>query len=104
MSSSTKTSEESPGSPTSPGLPPPVASFPPVLVTADNVRNKCRELLVAALQTGGEEPPKPRLFLQWAGRVPVKLRNPVFSGDHLALGVDCQHLAAQIEEDILQPT
>eukprot|EP00066_Takifugu_rubripes_P028156 XP_011617422.1 PREDICTED: transcription elongation factor A protein 2-like [Takifugu rubripes] len=72
---STKASDESSGAPTGPGLPPPVAAFPPALVTKDNVRNKCRELLVAALQTGG---------------------------DHLTMGVDCQHLAAQIEEEIYQ--
>lgn len=55
LSSSTKTSDESSGTPTSPGLPPPVPSFPPAPITTGNVRNKCRELLVAALQTGGEQ-------------------------------------------------
>uniref|UniRef100_A0A3Q3WGP7 Transcription elongation factor n=1 Tax=Mola mola TaxID=94237 RepID=A0A3Q3WGP7_MOLML len=38
-----------------PTLPPQVTSFPPAPVTADSVRNKCRELLVAALQTDGEQ-------------------------------------------------
>uniref|UniRef100_A0A3Q3WAT1 Transcription elongation factor n=1 Tax=Mola mola TaxID=94237 RepID=A0A3Q3WAT1_MOLML len=49
-----------------PTLPPQVTSFPPAPVTADSVRNKCRELLVAALQT---------------------------DGDHLTVGVDCERLA-----------
>lgn len=55
LSSSTKTPDEPPGAPTSPGLPPPVPSFPPAPIATGNVRNKCRELLVAALQTGGEQ-------------------------------------------------
>uniref|UniRef100_H3D194 Transcription elongation factor n=1 Tax=Tetraodon nigroviridis TaxID=99883 RepID=H3D194_TETNG len=71
---STKTSDESSVGPTCPSLPQPVPAFPPAPITTGNVRNKCRELLVAALQTGG---------------------------DHLTMGVNCQHLAAQIEEDIL---
>ena len=54
LSSSIKTSDESPSAPTSPGLPPTVPSFPPAPITTGNVRSKCRELLVAALQTGGE--------------------------------------------------
>ncbi|XP_068193222.1 transcription elongation factor A protein 2 [Antennarius striatus] len=61
--------------PPPPSLPPQVTSFPPAPVTTDNVRNKCRELLVAALQT---------------------------DDDHRTTGVDCQHLAAQIEEEIFQ--
>lgn len=44
-----------PTSPTTPTLPPRVTSFPPPPVTTDSVRNKCRELLVAALQTDGED-------------------------------------------------
>uniref|UniRef100_A0A8C5N6B9 Transcription elongation factor A protein 2-like n=1 Tax=Gouania willdenowi TaxID=441366 RepID=A0A8C5N6B9_GOUWI len=42
-----------PLTPLTPTPPPPlrVTSFPPAPVTTDNVRNKCRELLVAALQT-----------------------------------------------------
>ncbi|KAF3860814.1 hypothetical protein F7725_001069, partial [Dissostichus mawsoni] len=52
----------------------PVSSFPPPPVTTDSVRNKCRELLVAALQT---------------------------DGDYKNIGANCGHLAAQIEEDIL---
>lgn len=49
---STKTSAESPSTPT---LPARVTTFPPPAVTTDSVRNKCRELLVVALQTDGEE-------------------------------------------------
>lgn len=64
-----------PTTPTTPTLPPRVTSFPPAPVTTDSVRNKCRELLVAALQT---------------------------DGDHQTIGVDCEHLAAQIEEEIFQ--
>uniref|UniRef100_A0A665VNL4 Transcription elongation factor A (SII), 2 n=1 Tax=Echeneis naucrates TaxID=173247 RepID=A0A665VNL4_ECHNA len=63
-----------PTSPNAPALPSQVTSFPPAPVTADSVRNKCRELLVAALQT---------------------------DDDHKTIGVDCEHLAAQIEEHIL---
>ncbi|XP_028265689.1 transcription elongation factor A protein 2 isoform X2 [Parambassis ranga] len=73
---------ETPTIPTSPTSPttatthqPRVATFPPAPVTTDSVRNKCRELLVAALQT---------------------------DDDHKAVGVDCEHLAAQIEEQIFQ--
>ncbi|XP_024915480.1 transcription elongation factor A protein 2 isoform X3 [Cynoglossus semilaevis] len=50
-------------------------TFPTAAVTTDNVRNKCRELLVAALQT---------------------------DNDHKSIDVDCEHLAAQIEELIYQ--
>lgn len=49
---SSKTSAESPSAPT---LPARVTTFPPAAVTTDSVRNKCRELLVVALQTDGEE-------------------------------------------------
>lgn len=58
---SSKKAEESPDSPSpSPSTPtipfvPRVTSFPPAPVTTDTVRNKCRELLVVALQTDGEE-------------------------------------------------
>lgn len=55
LSSSTKKSDECSGAPTDPGIPPPVPSFPPALITTGNVRNKSRELLVTALQTGGEQ-------------------------------------------------
>ncbi|XP_035500520.2 transcription elongation factor A protein 2 isoform X1 [Scophthalmus maximus] len=75
---SSKKSEETPDSPTPPtlpALPAQVTSFPPAPVTTDSVRNKCRELLVAALQT---------------------------DDDHKTIGVDCDHLAAQIEEQIFQ--
>ncbi|XP_044066047.1 transcription elongation factor A protein 2 isoform X1 [Siniperca chuatsi] len=72
---SSKKSGEPPTTPTTPTLPPLVTSFPPAPVTTDSVRNKCRELLVAALQT---------------------------DDDHKTIGVDCEHLAAQIEEEIFQ--
>ncbi|XP_055022422.1 transcription elongation factor A protein 2 [Boleophthalmus pectinirostris] len=52
-----------------------MTSFPPAPVTSDSVRNKCRELLVSALQT---------------------------DGDYKSYGVDCAHLAAQIEDQIYQ--
>ncbi|XP_062247441.1 transcription elongation factor A protein 2 [Platichthys flesus] len=68
---SRKTSEETP---TNPAPPTRVTSFPPAPVTTDSVRNKCRELLAAALQS---------------------------DDDHKTFGVDCYHLAAQIEEHIL---
>nr|XP_057907455.1 transcription elongation factor A protein 2 isoform X1 [Doryrhamphus excisus] len=67
---SSKTSAESPVA-----LPTPVTSFPPIPVTSDSVRNKCRELLVAALQ---------------------------MDDDYKTIGVDCGDLAAQIEEQIFQ--
>ncbi|XP_068452794.1 transcription elongation factor A protein 2 isoform X5 [Clinocottus analis] len=82
-----KKSGESPPSPSStskpstpaspaPSAPPPlVSSFPPAPVTTHSVRNKCRELLVAALQT---------------------------DDDHKTIGVHCENLAAQIEEEIFQ--
>ncbi|XP_037357392.1 transcription elongation factor A protein 2 isoform X3 [Talpa occidentalis] len=54
---------------------PRITTFPPVPVTCDAVRNKCREMLTAALQTGG---------------------------DHVAVGVDCGRLSAQIEECIFR--
>ncbi|XP_040914152.1 transcription elongation factor A protein 2 [Toxotes jaculatrix] len=72
---SNKKSVETPTTPTTPTLPARVTSFPPAPVTTDNIRNKCRELLVAALQT---------------------------DDDHKTIGVDCEHLAAQIEEQIFQ--
>ncbi|XP_019746179.1 transcription elongation factor A protein 2 isoform X2 [Hippocampus comes] len=53
----------------------PVTSFPAIPLTTDNVRNKCRELLVAALQT---------------------------ADDYKTFGVDCSLLAAQIEEQIFE--
>ncbi|XP_051805650.1 transcription elongation factor A protein 2 isoform X2 [Acanthochromis polyacanthus] len=69
------TTPTSPTTPTTPTFTPQFTSFPPAPVTTDNVRNKCRELLVAALQT---------------------------DNDHKTIGVDCEHLAAQIEEQIFQ--
>ncbi|XP_045384064.1 transcription elongation factor A protein 2 isoform X3 [Lemur catta] len=53
---------------------PRMTTFPPVPVTCDAVRNKCREMLTAALQT---------------------------DHDHVATGADCERLSAQIEEYIL---
>ncbi|KAL1786613.1 transcription elongation factor A (SII), 2 [Sigmodon hispidus] len=50
---------------------PRITTFPPVPITCDAVRNKCREMLTLALQT---------------------------DNDHVAVGVDCEHLSAQIEE------
>ncbi|NP_001016290.1 transcription elongation factor A (SII), 3 [Xenopus tropicalis] len=50
---------------------PKMTRFPPLPVTSDSVRTKCREMLRAALQT---------------------------DGDHVAIGADCEFLAAQIEE------
>ncbi|XP_016057508.1 PREDICTED: transcription elongation factor A protein 2 isoform X3 [Miniopterus natalensis] len=59
---------------------PRMTTFPPVPVTCDAVRNKCREMLTAALQTD-------RLLL---------------AGDHMALSTDCERLSAQIEECIFR--
>uniref|UniRef100_A0A2I3GQA5 Transcription elongation factor A2 n=1 Tax=Nomascus leucogenys TaxID=61853 RepID=A0A2I3GQA5_NOMLE len=53
---------------------PRITTFPPVPVTCDAVRSKCREMLAAALQT---------------------------DRDHVAIGADCERLSAQIEEYIL---
>ncbi|XP_045548812.1 transcription elongation factor A protein 2 isoform X2 [Salmo salar] len=80
------TSKDSPGSsdqrklpepPTTPTTPttPKFTSFPPAPVTTDSVRTKCRELLVAALQT---------------------------DDDHKTIGTDTENLAAQIEDCIYQ--
>ncbi|XP_077070416.1 transcription elongation factor A protein 2 isoform X1 [Siphateles boraxobius] len=73
-SSDTSNKQETPKTPTTP-VTPKFTSFPPAPVTTDSVRTKCRELLVAALQT---------------------------DGDHQTIGADCEHLAAQIEDYILQ--
>ncbi|XP_049725374.1 transcription elongation factor A protein 2 isoform X6 [Loxodonta africana] len=54
---------------------PRMTTFPPVPITCDAVRNKCREMLAAALQT---------------------------DHDHVAIGADCEHLSAQIEECIFR--
>uniref|UniRef100_A0A3P9DP52 Transcription elongation factor n=1 Tax=Maylandia zebra TaxID=106582 RepID=A0A3P9DP52_9CICH len=74
--SSEKGSVGPPSTPTSPTTTTlsQVTSFPPASVTMGCVRSKSRELLVAALQT---------------------------DDDHKAIRVDCEHLAAQIEEHIL---
>ncbi|XP_048873922.1 transcription elongation factor A protein 2 isoform X1 [Brienomyrus brachyistius] len=68
--SSSKT-QDAPKTPTTPKF----TSFPPTPVTTDNVRTKCRELLVAALKT---------------------------DDDYKTIGANCEHLAAQIEECIYQ--
>ncbi|XP_037017481.1 transcription elongation factor A protein 2 isoform X2 [Artibeus jamaicensis] len=54
---------------------PRMTTFPPVPVTCDAVRNKCREMLTAALQT---------------------------DSDHMATSADCERLSAQIEECIFR--
>ncbi|XP_069506941.1 transcription elongation factor A protein 2 isoform X2 [Ambystoma mexicanum] len=54
---------------------PKITTFPQIPVTSDSVRNKCREMLVAALQ---------------------------IDNDYIAIGTDCEHLAAQIEDCIFQ--
>uniref|UniRef100_F6XHU5 Transcription elongation factor n=1 Tax=Monodelphis domestica TaxID=13616 RepID=F6XHU5_MONDO len=45
---------------------PKITTFPPIPITCDAVRNKCREMLTAALQT---------------------------DNDHVAIGADCEHLS-----------
>uniref|UniRef100_A0A8D0HTK0 Transcription elongation factor n=1 Tax=Sphenodon punctatus TaxID=8508 RepID=A0A8D0HTK0_SPHPU len=67
--SSTKR-QDPPKTPTTPKI----TTFPPVPVTCNTVRNKCREMLTSALQT---------------------------DNDHDAIGADCEQIAAQIEEYIL---
>ncbi|XP_057256940.1 transcription elongation factor A protein 2 isoform X1 [Pezoporus wallicus] len=63
--------QEPPKTPTTPKI----TTFPPAPVTCDAVRNKCREMLTAALQA---------------------------DDDYVAIGADCEHIAAQIEECIYQ--
>ncbi|KAM3839437.1 transcription elongation factor A protein 2 [Vipera latastei] len=53
---------------------PKITTFPPVPITCDTVRSKCREMLTSALQT---------------------------DNDYVAIGADCELLAAQIEESEL---
>ncbi|XP_012383173.1 transcription elongation factor A protein 2 isoform X3 [Dasypus novemcinctus] len=62
---------ELPRTPTAPRI----TTFPPAPVTCDAVRNKCREMLTAALRT---------------------------DHDHAAVGADCERLSAQIEECIFR--
>ncbi|NWV30673.1 TCEA2 protein, partial [Grantiella picta] len=62
--------QEPPKTPTTPKI----TTFPPAPITCDAVRNKCREMLTAALQA---------------------------DDDYIAIGADCEHIAAQIEEYIL---
>ncbi|XP_030069347.1 transcription elongation factor A protein 2 isoform X1 [Microcaecilia unicolor] len=71
MDPSSHKKQEQPKTPTTPKI----TTFPPIAVTSDTVRNKCRELLTAALQT---------------------------DNDYIAIGTDCEHLTAQIEEIIYQ--
>ncbi|XP_051518638.1 transcription elongation factor A protein 2-like isoform X3 [Myxocyprinus asiaticus] len=73
-SSDTSNKLEMPKTPTTP-VTPKFTTFPPAPITTDSVRTKCRELLVAALQT---------------------------DGDYKTIGADCEHLAAQIEDCIYQ--
>uniref|UniRef100_A0A803YP37 Transcription elongation factor n=1 Tax=Meleagris gallopavo TaxID=9103 RepID=A0A803YP37_MELGA len=54
---------------------PKITTFPPAPITCDAVRNKCREMLTSALQA---------------------------DDDYIAIGADCEHIAAQIEECIYQ--
>ncbi|XP_007434423.1 transcription elongation factor A protein 2 isoform X1 [Python bivittatus] len=54
---------------------PKITTFPPVPITCDTVRSKCREMLTSALQT---------------------------DNDYMAIGADCEQLAAQIEDCIYQ--
>uniref|UniRef100_A0A8C5QGA9 Transcription elongation factor n=1 Tax=Leptobrachium leishanense TaxID=445787 RepID=A0A8C5QGA9_9ANUR len=54
---------------------PKMTRFPPLPVTSDSVRTKCREMMIAALQT---------------------------DGDHITIGADCDLLAAQIEEAVYE--
>ncbi|EMP33299.1 Transcription elongation factor A protein 2, partial [Chelonia mydas] len=62
--------QDPPKTPTTPKI----TTFPPVPVTCDAVRNKCREMLTSALQT---------------------------DNDYVAIAADCEHLSGQIEEYIL---
>ncbi|XP_056155613.1 transcription elongation factor A protein 2 [Lampris incognitus] len=73
--SGTSKSKKAPKTSTTPAPPSRITSFPPDPVIADGVRLKCRELLVAALQT---------------------------DGDHMTIGANCDHLAEQIEDLIFQ--
>ncbi|XP_006897019.1 PREDICTED: transcription elongation factor A protein 2 [Elephantulus edwardii] len=54
---------------------PRMTTFPPTPVTCDAVRSKCRQMLATALQT---------------------------DQDHVAIGADCEHLSAQIEDCIFR--
>ncbi|XP_058030556.1 transcription elongation factor A protein 2 isoform X1 [Ahaetulla prasina] len=54
---------------------PKITTFPPVPISCDTVRGKCREMLTSALQT---------------------------DNDYVAIGADCEQLAGQIEEFIFQ--
>ncbi|XP_041060959.1 transcription elongation factor A protein 2 isoform X1 [Carcharodon carcharias] len=110
---------QEPRTPTTPKM----TTFPPIPVTSDTVRNKCRELLSAALQTDIEA------ALQDPGRdtekrcriLTVELAvcswhctgtstehsasdfNCIsIADDYVAIGTDCDHMAAQIEEIVFQ--
>uniref|UniRef100_A0A6I8NT53 Transcription elongation factor A2 n=1 Tax=Ornithorhynchus anatinus TaxID=9258 RepID=A0A6I8NT53_ORNAN len=95
--------QESPKTPTTPKI----TTFPPVPITCDAVRNKCREMLTAALQTDRQTKScRPSSGKKDPGdQLPGKKNNSkqkLNSGDdHIAIGTDCEHLSAQIEEYIL---
>ncbi|XP_024895733.1 transcription elongation factor A protein 2 isoform X1 [Pteropus alecto] len=69
-------------------LTPRMTTFPPVPVTCDAVRNKCREMLMAALRTDRE--------------CPTRLPPAQARGEHMAIDADCERLSAQIEECIFR--
>ncbi|KAG8513275.1 Transcription elongation factor A protein 2, partial [Galemys pyrenaicus] len=70
---------------------PRITTFPPVPVTCDAVRNKCREMLTAALQTGGE-PAGTALCLGLLGGCPPAAEGP---WDTAGLGPGAWALAAE---------
>ncbi|XP_075427659.1 transcription elongation factor A protein 2 isoform X2 [Ascaphus truei] len=80
QSSTSPTSSKEPSSAKKSEVPktpvtPKMTRFPPLPVTSDSVRTKCREMLIAALQT---------------------------DGDHITIGADCELLAAEIEEVVFR--
>ncbi|XP_059560943.1 transcription elongation factor A protein 2 isoform X1 [Myotis daubentonii] len=91
---------------------PRMTTFPPAPVTCDAVRNKCREMLTAALQTDRECPPDSLvpnpLLPPGAGRAEgVRSqrggwRELLPAGEHTAISADCERLSAQIEECIFR--
>ncbi|XP_036281754.1 transcription elongation factor A protein 2 isoform X2 [Pipistrellus kuhlii] len=84
---------------------PRMTTFPPVPVTCDAVRNKCREMLTAALQTDRECPQPTAATGCWAPRgwlEPAGAGELLPAGDHAAISADCESLSAQIEECIFR--
>lgn len=82
---------------------PRITTFPPVPVTCDVVRNKCREMLTAALRTEGE------FTMAGPGRAPPGNHECGWAvswaslpDDHVTVGADYVCLSAQIEEYILR--